>query len=104
MMSSHMFDRWRIIAAQLLLVAGLFLPSTAQALSLKEFPLGENNGAVCSAVPDLDDPAAQSRGAKAWQIRCLGFDIAFGHIYYYDRDGADALGADGAFQTALKDR
>lgn len=47
------------------------------------FPLGlsAQSGAVCEAVRDYEDPAVQGRAAKAWRVRCRGFDGALGRLY-----------------------
>ena len=57
-------------------------PAFAQA-SGDVTPLGRSaaSGAVCQAVRDYDDPIAQRPGARAWSIRCLGWDIAIGRLY-----------------------
>ncbi|MCC7267791.1 MAG: CHAT domain-containing protein, partial [Caulobacteraceae bacterium] len=58
--------------------------TTAAAQTLPEvFPLGRSkaSGAVCQAVRDYDDPAAQARGARAWRVECRGYSAALGRLY-----------------------
>src|SRR5271156_5567476 len=70
-----------------------------------DFPLGQtDSGAICTAVQDPDDNAVQMRGARAWSIHCLGFEAVFGHIYAYEDNGADAVGANSPWQKALATR
>jgi CHAT domain-containing protein len=91
----------RIVLATALLAS---VPAVAS-VPRGDFPLGQtDSGAICTAVQDPDDNAVQMRGARAWSIHCLGFDAVFGHIYAYDENGADAVGAKGPWQTALATR
>ena len=68
-----------------------------------QFPLGQSgeSGAVCQAVRNADDPAAQMRGARAWDVRCRGWDGALGHLYAYSYQGAPHIAAGGAWATNL---
>jgi len=74
-------------------------PAGAQALS-DVTPLGRSasSGAVCQAVRDYDDPVVQRPAARAWSIRCLGWDIPIGRLYRLP--SADAVTVwDKAFET-----
>src|SRR4051812_17567270 len=68
-----------------------------------QFPLGQSgqSGAVCQAVRNDDDPAAQLRGARAWEVRCRGWDGALGRLYSYSYKGAPEIAANGAWSTNL---
>ncbi len=70
-----------------------------------QFPLGESarSGAVCQAVRNDDDPAVQKRGARAWEVRCRGWDGALGRLYLYNYRGAADVGPNGAWTKALAD-
>jgi CHAT domain-containing protein len=39
------------------------------------------SGAVCQAVRDYQDPLAQRPSARAWAVRCLGWDLEIGRLY-----------------------
>ena len=100
-----MIRRW----CALFVCAACLLTLAAQPASASaphgDFPLGQTaSGAVCTAVQDPNDDAAQLRDARAWAIHCLGFDAVFGHVYAYGRDGADAVAAGGLWQRALAGR
>jgi CHAT domain-containing protein len=47
------------------------------------FPLGQSgaSGAVCEAVRDYQDPLGQGADAKAWRLRCRGYNTVLGRIY-----------------------
>jgi len=93
-----------------LVVLGLALSAPpgahAGALRLETFPLGQSSlsGALCEAVRDDADPAVQMRGARAWAIRCRGWDVPLGHLYAYEFQGERALGPEGPYTTALRKR
>ena len=95
---SHL--RWGFIAAFATLAAS---GSALAALPPDQFPLGESarTGAVCQAVRDDEDPAAQKRGARAWVIRCRGWDTALGHLYLYAYRGGPEIGPNGSWTKAL---
>src|SRR5215510_7391686 len=96
--------------ANLAVVAwGLIAASSAIAapgLPAQDFPLAqsERSGAICRAVRDYGDPAAQLPGAKAWAIRCRGWEVDLGHLYSFERDGARATGVGGPWRTELGKR
>lgn len=71
-----------------------------------EFPLGESaqSGAVCQAVRDDDDPASQTRGGRAWQVRCRGWDNALGRLYAYSYKGQPQIRSGGLWAKALAAR
>jgi CHAT domain-containing protein len=63
---------------------GVLTAGVAQAAPREEaFPLGVSSttGAVCEAVRDYDDAAAQSGRSQAWVIRCKGFDVPLGRLF-----------------------
>lgn len=68
-----------------------------------QFPLGQSgqSGAVCQAIRDPDDPAVQMRGARAWEVRCRGWDGALGRLYAYSYKGEAQIEAGGAWPTSL---
>jgi CHAT domain-containing protein len=70
------------------------------------FPLGQSamSGAVCEAVRDDEDVAAQIRGGRAWAVRCRGWDTPLGRIYAYEHRGAEAIAAEGVHTKALNAR
>ena len=78
----------------------------AGAMRLDSFPLGQSglSGAVCEAVRDDDDPAVQMRGARAWSIRCRGWDVPLGRLYAYEYRGDQAFAADGPYLKTLATR
>jgi CHAT domain-containing protein len=92
-----------IIAAAL--AATLATPLQA-APRAERFLLGQSamSGAVCEAVRDDLDAAAQTRGARAWVVRCRGWDTPLGRLYVYEHKGADALAPTGLYGTALASR
>lgn len=71
-----------------------------------QFPLGQSgqSGAVCQAVRNDDDPAAQMRGARAWDVRCRGWDGTLGRLYVYAYKGAPQIEPGGAWGKALAGR
>jgi CHAT domain-containing protein len=100
-------SRW--IAAGAAVLAGLSAAGGAEAAlrnAPDQFPLGESaqSGAVCQAVRDDDDPAAQVRGGRAWQVRCRGWDNALGRLYAYSYKGAVQIQKDGLWAKALAGR
>ncbi len=89
------------------LIAASAVPVSARAAAAPErFPLGVSgqSGAVCEAVRNDDDPAAQMRGARAWDVRCRGWDAALGHLYVYGYKGAQAMSPKGLWASALSSR
>lgn len=78
----------------------------AGAMRLDNFPLGQSgmSGAVCEAVRDENDPAVQMRGARAWAIRCRGWDVPLGRLYAYEYHGDAAMAADGPYLKTLATR
>jgi CHAT domain-containing protein len=67
-------------------------------------PLGRSlsSGAVCQAVRDYGDPLAQHPAARAWSIRCLGWDIPIGRIYRLRPADVAAWRRDFAVRTACQ--
>ncbi|MBI1198921.1 MAG: CHAT domain-containing protein [Phenylobacterium sp.] len=66
---------------------------TAGAAPLPEvFPLGQSSasGAVCEAVRDYQDPLGQGAQAKAWRVRCRGYDTVLGRLYELPKSGEAA--------------
>lgn len=68
-----------------LMVAGLGGAARAAPTAPDQFPLGQSprSGSVCQAVRNDDAPGAQVRGARAWDVRCRGFDVPLGTLYAY---------------------
>ena len=95
-----MNSRPLLLAAALILVAS---PAVAARPAPDRFPLGVSagSGAVCEAVRDDEDPAAQIRGARAWDVRCRGWDAALGRLYSYDWRGAEAIAPQGVWTRTL---
>ena len=86
------------------LFAAAVTPAAAE-VPHTDFALGRTDaGAICTAVLNLDDAAGQLRGARAWDIRCRGFDGVFGHVYVYEDGGAAAVAAGGLWQKSLAAR
>ena len=94
------------IASALLALALTVLaatPAEAARAAPDTFPLGVSSpsGAVCEAVRDDDDPGAQMRGARAWDIRCRGWDATLGKLYAYSWRGPTAVAAKGLWSETL---
>ena len=95
--------RWAAAAAMSACAAGaLAAPRNAP----DQFALGEStqSGAVCQAVRDDNDPAVQIRGARAWEVRCRGWDNALGRLYAYGYRGRSQIEAGGPWTKALDKR
>ena len=94
----------RMRLASITAVGVLAIAGTARAgLPPDEFPLGESarTGAVCQAVRNDEDAAVQKRGARAWEIRCRGWDTALGRLYLYSYRGLPEVGPKGTWTKAL---
>src|SRR5262245_41405866 len=80
--------------------------AVAQTTPTQDFSLAQSqrSGAVCRAIRDFEDAAAQVPGGRAWAIRCRGWEVALGHLYFFDRDAARATGAGGLWRTELAKR
>jgi CHAT domain-containing protein len=108
-MTRLLFSSGRLSRAALLAVGAAAL---APVIGFAAAPRGDivslgqsaTTGAVCEARRDYEDPAAQLRGAKAWEVRCRGWDVALGRLYAYERDGEAAVAASGPWRTALQSR
>jgi CHAT domain-containing protein len=80
---------------------GALSTTAAVAAPLPElFPLGQSgaSGAVCEAVRDYQDPLGQGADAKAWRLRCRGYNTVLGRIYQLP------AGQKAAWAAALKAR
>jgi CHAT domain-containing protein len=91
----------------LVAACGLLLAGRATAAAPPDdFLLGQSakTGAVCEAVRDYDDLAAQQRGAAAWSVRCRGWGGDLGHLYLYARAPETGLAEGGPWRTALATR
>jgi len=64
------------------------------------FPLGQSagSGAVCEAVRDYQDPLGQGADAKAWRLRCRGYNTVLGRVYQLP------AGQKSAWEAALRAR
>lgn len=72
------------VLAAALLAAWAFATDLAWSKSTGDVtPLGRSStsGAVCQAVRDYEDDLAEHPGARAWSIRCLGWDVPIGRLY-----------------------
>jgi CHAT domain-containing protein len=94
----------KLLIAAAVLSAGFVGQAEARAPRADRFPLGQSaqSGAVCEAVRDDADVAAQTRGARAWAVRCRGWDTPLGRLYAYEYKGDEAL--NGLYQKTLADR
>ncbi len=97
---------WPLGLAASVLAAAPAGPSLAAAARGDIFPIGRSatSGAVCEAVRQYDDPLAQHRGARAWNVRCRGWDITLGRIYAFDVDGAAKVNDASAWARDLATR
>jgi len=80
---------------------GALSATAAAAAPIPElFPLGQSagSGAVCEAVRDYQDPLGQGADAKAWRLRCRGYNTVLGRIYQLPAS------AKAGWQAALKGR
>jgi CHAT domain-containing protein len=77
-----------VLAAALWLGIGLDQASAQASGDVTALGRSATSGAVCRAVRDYDDPIAQRPAARAWSIRCLGWDIAIGRLYRLPTPGA----------------
>src|SRR5262245_17698682 len=95
-----------VAVASMALLAVLDVRADAQTVPIQDFSLlqSERSGALCRAVRDYEDPAAQVPGGKAWALRCRGWEVALGHFYSFDRDTARAIGTGGLWPTELAKR
>lgn len=77
------------IAAGLIGLIGLTAGRAAAAPLPEVFPLGQSSasGAVCEAVRDYQDPLGQGAQAKAWRVRCRGYDTVLGRLYELPKSG-----------------
>ena len=81
----------RQVSCAAVLAAGLAFGGLPAGVSLAQDTLGDvtplgrsgANGAVCEAVRNYADPVAQRPLARAWAIRCLGWDVQIGRIYRF---------------------
>jgi CHAT domain-containing protein len=86
-----------------LLALGLGGSASAAGAAPDRFPLGQSpqSGAVCEAVRNDDAPGAQARGARAWDVKCRGWDTPLGTLYAYSYQGEKAVAAGGVWPKAL---
>ena len=77
--------------------------SFAAPIAPDQFPLGQSpkNGLVCQAQRNDDAPAAQVRGARGWDVRCLGYEVSLGTLYAYNYKGDKDVGPAGPWPKAL---
>jgi CHAT domain-containing protein len=71
------------------------------------FNLGQSarSGLNCKASEDFEDPAVQTKGARAWQIKCDGWgDLVAGRLYSYSEAGDKATGPDGDWSREFSRR
>ncbi len=89
--------------ALLLAAVGLARGASAATAAADRFPLGVSagSGAVCEAVRNDEDPGAQQRGARAWDVRCRGWNSTLGKLYAYAWNGRAAVGSGGVWTRAL---
>jgi CHAT domain-containing protein len=93
-----------VVAATAL--AALGAASTASAASVigkDQFALGRStkSGAVCQATRNYEDPAAQGRGAREWDVSCRGWEGRLGRLYLYTWQGDRQVAKDGPWSKAL---
>lgn len=94
------------VAAVIAVSCGFACDAVAAAAPAQDFLLEQSarSGALCQAVRDYEDPAAQLRGARAWAVRCRGWEVALGHLYSFDRNAATAVADSGPWRGELVKR
>ena len=77
--------------------------SAATVTGKDQFALGRStkSGAVCQATRNYDDPAAQGRGAREWDVSCRGWEGRLGRLYLYSWQGERQIAAGGPWTKAL---
>lgn len=77
--------RARLLACSAVALGWAAAAPAQAAPTAERFPLGRSasTGAICEAVRDYDDPAAQGRRSKVWRVQCRGFSVPLGRIYAF---------------------
>jgi CHAT domain-containing protein len=103
-MRRSIFAQTSLALATVLAMSGaVSAASAATVIGKDQFALGRStkSGAVCQATRNYDDPAAQGRGAREWDVSCRGWEGRLGRLYLYSWQGERQVAAGGPWAKAL---